>query len=264
MNLIGRKTEIEILDRLSKSDRPELLVLYGRRRIGKTFLIRQHFKGQITFDFVGSNKESSAIQLANFNRAFEDQCTDTYGWANNWSEAFNNLAKYIKAQPYDKGKVIIFFDEFPWMDKPKSGFLSAFEYFWNQYGSAFPNLLFIVCGSVSSWILKNLLKNYGGLHNRVTQTLSILPFTLLEVEEFMRAKNLKFTRSQIARIYLALGGVPYYLDMIPSSMSVTQVFDSLFFDKNALLRKEFNNLYASLFKNPSNYIAVIRVWIVCK
>jgi hypothetical protein len=227
--------------------------------VGKTYLIRQHFKGQIHFDFVGSNKESTNTQIANFNRAFEEQCTDLYHQASDWSQAFHNLARYIKEEKNTEEKVIVFFDEFPWMDKQKSGFLAAFEYFWNQHGNQLQNLLFIICGSVSSWIIKNILKNYGGLHNRVTQSISIQPFDLQETEEFIKSKNLKFTRTQIAELYMTLGGIPYYLDMIPEGSSVAQVIYTLFFRKNSPLRLEFNNLYASLFKNPENYIVVIKV-----
>jgi uncharacterized protein len=255
--MVGRKNERFILDELFASKKPELLVVYGRRRIGKTYLIRQHFKDRIVLDFVGSNNESNAVQLSNFNRAFQEQCTDKYSVPTDWSEAFYHLAKYLRSLPKHK-KAVVFMDEFPWLDKPQSNFLGAFEYFWNQYASKMNNLLFVACGSVASWVIKNLINNYGGLHNRVTKTMEIKPFSLHETEQLLVSKQLKFTRYQIVQLYMAVGGVPYYLDLVTKSASVNQAIDRLFFLNNSPLAKEFAGLFASLFKNPDPHIAVIR------
>lgn len=255
--IIGRRSERQIMDKLYASNKVEFLVLYGRRRIGKTYLIREHFADKIVMDFVGSNKETNVVQLANFNRSFEAQCTDRYEAATDWSEAFFNLAQYLKSLPKTK-KAVVFFDEFPWLDKPQSNFLGAFEYFWNQYASKMKHLLFVACGSVASWVIKNLINNYSGLHNRVTQSLEIKPFDLSETEQLLLYKKLKFTRYQIVQLYMALGGVPYYLDLIEKSTSVNQAIDKIFFMKNSPLTKEFTALFASLYKHQEPYIAVIR------
>jgi uncharacterized protein len=257
MALIGRHTERAILDNLYNSKKPELLVLYGRRRIGKTYLIRKHFENRLCFDFVGSHKESTHIQLANFNRAFKEQCSNKYPNAQNWSEAFEQLAKYLKTLPKTK-KAVVFFDEFPWLDKPKANFLGAFEYFWNQHASKLNHVLFIACGSVASWVIKNLINNYGGLHNRVTQQLEIKPFSLHETEEILKARSLRFTQYQIVQLYMATGGIPFYLDAVPKASSIHQVIDKLFFVANSAFANEFNSLYASLFKKPEVYIQVIK------
>ena len=249
--------ERKVLDDLYSSKKPELLVVYGRRRIGKTYLIRKHFDEKLAFDFVGSNKESNEVQLANFNRTFEEQCTTKYEPAKDWSEAFYNLARYLKHLPKNR-KAVIFMDEFPWFEKAQSNFLGAFEYFWNQYASKMKHLLFIACGSVASWIIKNLINNYGGLHNRVTMTMEIKAFSLFETQQMMEQRKIKFTKYQVLQLYLATGGIPYYLDLVPKSSSVNQAIDRLFFLNNSPLAKEFSGLYASLFKKPEPYITVIR------
>jgi uncharacterized protein len=256
-DMVGRNQERVILDELFASKKPELLVVYGRRRIGKTYLIRQHFTNRIAFDFVGSNNESNQVQIANFNRAFREQCTDKYKDAEDWSDAFNNLAKFLRTLPKSK-KAVVFMDEFPWLDKPQSNFLGAFEYFWNQHASSMSHLLFVACGSVASWVIKNLINDYGGLHNRVTKTLELKPFSLNETEQLLLSKSLKFTRYQIAQLYMAVGGVPYYIDLITKSSSVNQAIDRLFFLNNSPLSKEFVGLFASLYKKPEPYIAVIK------
>jgi uncharacterized protein len=256
--LIGRQFETQLLTELEHSNKAEFAVVYGRRRVGKTYLIRQCYQNKIKLDFVGSEKENYHTQLSNFNRAFTDQCTNKYKDASNWSEAFDNLAKYLKSLPKNK-KAVVFFDEFPWLDKPQSGFLGAFEYFWNQHASKMKHLIFIACGSVASWIIKNLINNYGGLHNRVTLSLDIKPFNLNETEQFLKYKQLQYTRYQILQLYMATGGVPYYLERVPKASSVAQAIDKMFFTPNAALSGEFKALFASLFKNPEPYIAIINV-----
>ncbi len=256
--IIGRENELTLLNDLDKTTQAQFVVIYGRRRVGKTFLVREHFKERIVFDFVGSNKERNAQQVINFNSAFETQCAILKKQATNWSEALEQLAKYLKTLPTNK-KSIVFFDEFPWLDKPQSGFLGAFEYFWNQHASILKNLIFVASGSVASWIIKNLLNSYGGLHNRVTLSLEIQPFNLNETQQFLLSKKLKFTTYQTLQLYMTTGGIPFYLDRIMASRSAAQAIDKLFFAPNAALRNEFENLYASLFKKPEQYISVIRI-----
>jgi uncharacterized protein len=254
--LIGRDKEKELIDSLLASNKAEFVAVYGRRRVGKTFLIRQYLKNDMLLDFTGTIGESTKVQLANFNREFKRQCTDNETNPENWSEAFAMLSDYLYTLD-SKKKVVVFIDELPWLDKAKSGFLTALTYFWNQHGSQMPHLLLITCGSASSWIIKNLLNAYGGLHNRVTQSIELKPFTLEETEAFFKYKNLKFTRYQVVQLYMAMGGIPFYLQAIKSGKSVDQVIDALCFESGGLLAKEFKPLYHSLFKKAHIHIAII-------
>jgi uncharacterized protein len=256
MDVLGRKKEKEILDNLLVSPKAEFVAIYGRRRVGKTFLIRQYLKNNMGFDFTGSDEEDNSVQLANFFREFSKQCVDNQPYPKNWSDAFALLSDYFYSLDNTR-KVVIFMDELPWLDKPKSGFLAALQYFWNQHGSQMPHLLLITCGSAASWIIKNLMDAKGGLYNRVTQSIELKPFTLAETEDFLKYKNLKFTRYQILQLYMIMGGIPFYLDAIKPSKSVNQVIDELCFQQNGLLAREFKPLYHSLFKDAQNHLAVI-------
>jgi uncharacterized protein len=256
MVVLGRKKEKEIIDELLVSSKAEFVAVYGRRRVGKTFLIRQYLKENMCFDFTGSDEEDNAVQLANFFREFSKQCIDSQVYPHNWSEAFSLLSDYLYS--LDKSqKVVVFIDELPWLDKAKSGFLAALQYFWNQHGSQMSHLLLITCGSAATWIIKNLMNAKGGLYNRITQSIELKPFSLAETEEFLKYKNLKFTRYQILQLYMVMGGIPFYLDAIKTSKSVNQVIDELCFEQNGLLAREFKPLYHSLFKDAEKHLAII-------
>ena len=174
----------------------------------------------------------------------------------NWQSAFVQLEQYLR-KVKTKGKKVIFIDELPWLDNAKSGFLSAFEYFWNTYASSQKDIFLVICGSATSWIMNKIIKNRGGLHNRVTRQICLQPFTLKETEQFLKSKKIVMSRFQIAECYMILGGIPYYLEQLEKSLSLSQNIDNLFFKKNAILRDEYSKLYASLFKSPEKYMQII-------
>jgi uncharacterized protein len=257
--IIGRKNEIEVFERLKQSNQAEFVTIFGRRRVGKTFLVREYFKDLSVFEFTGAFEAENAIQVFNFfaqlkrqSNLFEDAKPPK-----NWAEAFNYLTDYLLQTSKNNSKMVVFIDELPWLDQPKSGFLSALEYFWNQHGSQIKNLILITCGSAASWIIKNLVNAKGGLYNRITQRIELKPFTLSETEEFLQSKYLKFTRFQITQLYMVMGGIPFYLNAIRQGLSVSQVIDELCFESGGLLSNEFKPLYHSLFKNAQNHIAII-------
>jgi len=174
----------------------------------------------------------------------------------NWQSAFVQLEKYLR-RVRTKGRKVIFIDELPWLDNAKSGFLSAFEYFWNTYASSQKEIFLIICGSATSWIMNKIIKNRGGLHNRVTRQICLEPFTLNETEQFLKSKRISLPRFQIAECYMILGGIPYYLEQLEKSLSLPQNIDNLFFKKNAILRNEYSKLYSSLFKAPEKYMQIV-------
>ena len=256
-NIIGRKVEINLLNKLYGSDKSEFAAVYGRRRVGKTFLIRSVFEKKFTFQITGLANASLSQQISNFNIALQKHDPQHSTPATDWLAAFQQLIVYLEKSK-EKRKVI-FFDELPWFDTPKSGFLSAFEHFWNSWASGRKDILLIACGSATSWIINKLINNKGGLHNRVTKRIKVLPFTLAECESFVKLKKINLDRYQITQLYMAFGGIPFYWEEVEKGQSATQNIDRICFTENGLLRNEYNNLYASLFGNPEKHITVIEV-----
>ena len=246
--IIGRVKEKEKLDKILQSQQAEFLALYGRRRVGKTFLIRQHLKEQLVFDLSGAKKGGKAQQLANF---FEEYLERTNGHKikkapTSWQEAFNYLAKYLSSLPKKGKKRVVFLDEMPWMDTPKSGFISALEFFWNQHVSKMENVLLVACGSATSWIRKKLINARGGLYNRVTQRIKLMPFSLHETELFAQSIGVDLPQYQLLELYMVMGGIPFYLKEIEKGKSVTQLIDEVCFSPQGLLNEEYHQLYLSL------------------
>jgi len=255
-DIIGREAEKKRLIEYVNSEMPEFIAVYGRRRVGKTFLIKRFFKEKFTFYFSGAENASKKQQLFNFSTALNKYSGKENPVAEDWQKAFVQLEQYLRSIKV-KGRKIIFIDELPWLDNFKSGFLSAFEYFWNSFASSQKDILLIICGSATSWIMNKIIKNRGGLHNRVTRQILLEPFTLNETEQFFKSKKIALSRFQIAECYMILGGIPYYLEQLEKSLSLSQNIDNLFFIKNAPLRDEYSKLYSSLFKSSGKYMQII-------
>jgi len=256
MDIIGRERERRILTRCEQSDKPEFLAMYGRRRVGKTYLVTEHFGNKFAFSLTGISGGSTQDQLREFRRSLMKHYNGDIPALKNWHEAFNTLESLLAQNP-TIGKKVLFIDELPWLDTHKSGFLPALEHFWNAFASRRPDILLIVCGSAASWIINNLIDSYGGLHNRVTETIMLEPYTLYECEMFYRSRGIVFNRQQIAEAYMILGGIPYYMDAMDKMLGLHQNIDLLLFQTNAKLRNEFTRLYHSLFRNADNHIRVV-------
>lgn len=243
-----------------ESERSEFVVVYGRRRIGKTFLVRRFFKDNYAFSFVGKHEMRREQQLAEFAKELMRYSHSTFvPQLKNWTEAFDALQRLLET--YDiPGKKVVFFDEMPWMDTPKSDFVSALENFWNGWANMRDDIVLVACGSATSWMVDKLLHNQGGLFNRITQKLYLRPFKLSEMEQYLDEKHFGWNRYQIAQCYMILGGIPFYLTLLNPKLSLLSNIDELFFaDAHAMLRTEYNELYSTLFKRPDNYLAVIRM-----
>lgn len=262
MYIVGRKEEKEILDDCLESRYPEFLAIYGRRRIGKTYLIREFFGGRFAFYYTGIADASRSLLLKEFHRSLKQYGDTEKTVPRDWFDAFSRLKDILGRENVEKDygsrKKVVFLDEVPWMDTPKSDFKIALEWFWNSWGSAQQDLLFIICGSATSWIIDNVFKNTGGLYNRVTKRMHLKPFTLRECEEFFRTQGFVMSKGQIIESYMVFGGVPYYLRLLSQRYSIHQDIERLIFVPGGPLRDEFDHLYASLFKNSDSYIRVIR------
>ena len=254
--LIGRKEEIYQLKRAYTSEYSEFVALYGRRRVGKTFLIRETFKDMFTFQYTGVWNISNQEQLEEFHKTLIKQglSPDTKP-PKTWFDAFHYLEDLIAVSQHKRK--IIFLDELPWMDAPNSKFIQAFEHFWNGWASARKDILLIICGSATSWIINKIFRNKGGLYNRVTYRLRLKQFSLAECEEFVIANRLPFNRNMILEGYMVMGGVPYYWSKLDASKSLGQNINNLFLKENGMLRDEFNYIYAAIFNRPEKYLKVI-------
>lgn len=258
MKIIGRQKEIQSLERYIASEQSEFVALYGRRRVGKTFLIRNLFGDRFAFAATGILEGEPSEQRESFMASLRDYgCKDCA--FTDWMEAFGKLRTLLE----DKGRknkmkpLIVFIDELPCFDTQRSKFVHALGYFWNNWAAWQGNVKLIVCGSATSWMTRNLLDSRGGLHNRLTQTLWLKQFCLAETEDYLKNAGFKWTRDSIAQCYMVLGGIPYYLSLLDNRMSFPQNIDQLFFAADGKLREEFRRLYGSLFKNPDSYLKVI-------
>lgn len=265
-NIIGRDKEIKELERLYNSNTPQFVAVYGRRRVGKTFLVDEALKGHITFRHAGlspleyqqSKKNLLKEQLKNFYYSLIRHGMKKSKCPTSWLEAFFMLEMLLQGID-DGSRQVVFIDELPWMDTPRSGFITALESFWNGWGCHRDNFMLVVCGSAASWMMDNLINNHGGLYGRLTSEIKLSPFTLKECEQFYHKKDIKLSRYDIVQGYMVLGGIPYYLSYFEQGKSLAQNVDSLFFIKGAKLRDEFERLFASVFSRPEEMENIVKV-----
>ena len=259
--LIGRKAEIKILKEFLYSESAEFLAIYGRRRVGKTFLMRTFFteKKVVFFDITGSKEAALKVQLRHFaqqvGKVFFRGARLEPG--KNWDETFESLTQAIQTVKNNK-KIVLFLDEFPWLATKNSRLLETLDYYWNQHWSRNNRVKLIICGSSASWIINKIICDKGGLHNRLTRSIHLQPLNLLEVKEFLTSLSINLTDKQIVEIFMVMGGIPFYLNKLERNLSATQLIEHLAFKQNSFLLQEFNNLFAALFKEADIYLALIK------
>jgi len=253
--LIGRKNEREQFDDIYATKKPALVAVYGRRRVGKTFLVRQHFNNNFDFSFTGNYQMSRQGQLSLFNQELRRFSGQDYPLVKDWFSAFEQLRQYLSS--LDNERLVLFFDELPWMETPKSNFIQAFSYFWNTWASTRQGLKLFVCGSSTTWMMEKLIGDKGGLYGRVTHTIYLAPFTLGETEAYLHANGIRWNRYQMLETYMIMGGIPFYLEMLKPKLTFDQNIDNLFFAANAPLRMEYGFLFRSLFNDAQLYRQVV-------
>lgn len=258
-NIIGRRGEMELLKQALQSNEAGLIAIYGRRRVGKTFLIHTYCKDHLAFTLTGMYEGSLKEQLQQFSKSLQTATGSALAFAppENWITAFHAIEQHFSTRSKKK-KWVIFLDEFPWLDGRKSGFLPAFEHFWNAWASRQPNLLVIICGSAAAWMIRNIVNNKGGLHNRITQKIRLLPFTLAETKAYLESRGIQLDQYQLLQIYMSFGGIPQYLKSVSKGDSAARAIEKACFTKDGILSGEFNNLYSSLFEKADSHIKVVR------
>ena len=256
--LIGRTRELEELRWSMESHRSELIVIYGRRRVGKTFLVRRFFDDTYSFHYVGAHRQKRNVQLQNFRESLmrynHRQDVPTL---ENWHDAFLQLGQYLEGCK-EKRKVL-FFDEMPWMDSQGSDFVAELEYFWANWVQNRDDIVFIACGSATSWMKEKLEDNQGGLHNRITHRIYLRPFYLSECKAYLVEHGFEWDDYQILQCYMLLGGIPYYLSLLRPYLSLPENVDSLIFRRGGDLSNEFEELYSALFRKADRYINIVRL-----
>lgn len=254
--IIGREEECRLIEQLCDSPKAEFVAIYGRRRVGKTFLVRRFFDDRFDFYFTGSYEAPKSVQLKLFRAELERYGAKNLPPLKDWVEAFEALRNLLSEKK--QKQIVVFLDELPWMDTAKSNFLAAFSYFWNSWASAQPNLKLFVCGSATTWMLEKLIGDKGGLYGRICRSIYLAPFTLNETEQYLNnVKGMAYEKMQVLETYMIMGGIPYYLDMMDRELPFDQNIDKLFFKKLAPLKTEFDFLFRSLFKNSRMYKAVV-------
>ena len=258
--LVGRHSELGTLQRILDSKEPAFVAVYGRRRVGKTFLIREGLKTNLRFELTGTKDGSTADQLENFSLNLAKASKGKFpakGVPKSWREAFSELEQWLETLPSNQ-KHVVFFDELPWLASARSGFLEKLDYFWNTWGNQQTNLILVVCGSAAAWMISKFLKAKGGLHNRVTHRIRLLPFDLCETREFLQSRSAQLNDQQITELYMAFGGVPLYLEQVQKGESAKQAIDRICFSKDGFLRNEFSLLYTALFDSADRHMEIVR------
>lgn len=265
MKINGRENEIALLEHLYESKRPEFVVVYGRRRVGKTYLVSELFQSRLSFYHTGLSPLQQDMKNVLREQLHAFYITlRTYGLDSeipqpqNWLDAFE-LLKLLLLKKKNGKRQIVFIDEMPWLDTPRSNFITAFEHFWNGWGARQEDLMLIVCGSATSWMKQTIINNKGGLYNRVTREIKLEPFKLHDTEQLLLANGVKWSRFDIAQFYMIAGGIPQYINYVQPKQSLPQAIDSIFFAEQAPLKQEFERLFASLFSNADEYIKVVQL-----
>lgn len=258
MELIGRHSDIRMLDTYMESDRAEFIAVYGRRRVGKTFLIDKYFNTEYAFSATGIIGGTRKEELGVFHESLK-----RYGYKGNkpksWMESFSALVDLLEQEPSCSRRKVIFLDELPCFATQRAGFVRALDHFWNDWASKRSDIFLIVCGSATSWIVRNLIDDKGGLHNRITHEMHLSPFTLADTAEYLSRAGCLWDEITVLQTYMILGGIPYYLSLLNPQESLSQNIDRLFFSRNGELKKEYKRLYKSLFKSPERYMDIVRL-----
>ena len=260
--IVGREKEVKILEQCLTSKLPEFLAIYGRRRIGKTFLVKQFFKEKKVIFFSATGEKDAVMkkQIGHFTTQISEVFYNGINLETNknWDKTLELLTKAIDSSDKNK-KIVLFFDEFPWMAARNSSLLQGLDYYWNQHWSYNNRIKLIICGSSASWIIDNIVNNKGGLHNRITHSIYLEPLNLRETNFFLKAKGVSLNNRQLVDLYMSMGGVPYYLNRVEKGMSATEVIELLAFKRKGFLMEEFGNLFASLFKDSEVFIKIIKI-----
>lgn len=254
--IIARKEELSILKEAYECDSSQFIAIYGRRRIGKTYLAREAFNYNFFFSHSGIANGSKKEEINAFLQSLKEQGGEYDMQASDWLGAFSYLKRKIESS--DLKKKVIFLDELSWIaGKRGDEFLKALEFFWNSWASNRKDVLLLVSSSATSWLLNHIIHSKGGFYHRLNHTIKLSPFSLKECKEYVLNSDYGMTDGQILECYMVFGGIPYYWSLLKKGYGVSQNIDRLFFSETGELREEFTYLYSSMFNRPEEYIRII-------
>ncbi|MBP9693496.1 MAG: AAA family ATPase [Alphaproteobacteria bacterium] len=254
---IGRKEELKDLTRLFKKNTSSLVVIQGRRRIGKSRLVEEFGKNYRFFQFSGIPPASTTTEQSQRDEIMEQFCSIT-GFPNvqvdDWSKFFALLARETQ-----QGKVIILLDEISWMGSKDPDFLGKLKNAWDLYLKKNPELILVLCGSISTWIEENILSSTGFM-GRISMVINLKELTLPECFQFLtqtgrdfEQKNRMISDAEMFKILSITGGVPRYLEEVQMDLPATENIKRLCFSAKGILFREFNDIFSDLFTKKSEF-----------
>jgi len=256
MKFIGRKKELESLDLLLKKKSASLVVIRGRRRVGKSRLIKEFVSDKKHWIFSGIPPVPGITKQRQLD-AFSAQVAHNLGMpkiqVSEWLEHFNFLGQQAKGQ-----KIVIVFDEISWMGSEDPDFLGQLKTAWDLTFSENPELIFILCGSVSSWIEDNILKSTGFV-GRISVDMVLEELSIAESGEFWGARKNKVSPYEKFKMLSVTGGIPKYLEEIIATQSAEDNIHRLCFQSDGLLFREFDQIFSDLFsKRAQTYSDIVK------
>ncbi len=256
-DMVVRESVIQRLNEHLKSKKSEFIAITGRRRVGKTYIIDTVYESHLCFRLTGIQNGTLNEQLVNFTQKLISYSQSTLiTTPKNWQEAFILLKNYLLTLSKKK-KHVLFIDELPWVNTVKSSFLQLLAHLWNDFLSKENNYILVVCGSSTSWITKKIIRDKGGLHNRLTDIIRLKPFTIQETKAFLNYKGIHMTNQQVIETYMIMGGIPYYLNDIRRGESIAVAVERMCFMDDGILKSEYDNLYKALYDNPQDHEMIV-------
>lgn len=254
---MAREEQIKLMTETLAKQRSSFVAVTGRRRVGKTFLIHGIYQKNMCLVVTGIQNATAQVQIKNFAQKISEYSGKAPDQKlRDWQEVFLFLKQYLKSLPKNK-KQVIFLDELPWMSTNKSGFIQLLAHLWNDYLSHEKHFILVICGSATSWITQKIINDKGGFHNRITELIQLQPFTLAETKSFLREKKILLSDIAIVQLYMAMGGIPYYIENIKRGESPAAAIERMCFSASGLLKNEYENLYSALFDQPEHYEAIV-------
>lgn len=256
MEFVGRKKELEALALLLKKKSASLVVIRGRRRVGKSRLIKEFASGKKNWTFSGLPPVPGITKQRQLD-AFAAQMSQNLDipkiQVSEWIEHFTFLGKQAKGQ-----KLVIVLDEISWMGSEDPDFLGQLKTAWDLHFSENPELVLILCGSVSSWIEENILKSTGFV-GRISVDMVLEGLSIAESGEFWGAQKNKVSAYEKFKMLSVTGGIPKYLEEIIPSLSAEDNIHRLCFQSNGLLFREFDQIFSDLFsKRAQTYGNIVK------
>lgn len=248
MSLIGRTQEQKQIQQVLASDRAELGIIYGRRRVGKSALLRECLRKHNDFYFEAIQGIPKQQQINHFLEQFSKQTHSIPFRANNWQEAFQAIT-----QTFIKGGHFVVFDEFPWMASERNELVAILKYYWDNHWKQNIGLKLVLCGSIAQFMVKHLVHSKP-LHNRKTFEMKINPLPPYEAKGFFKEKRSKI---EVAQFLMIFGGIPKYLEQLDPSQSLSINVDQLCFSKNGFFYNEFETLFKEQFRSTRMYENIV-------